>query len=191
MENEDPLGSPPYFTALPLKLRNAPDPLPTNLKEAMEYAIESIRGVTFTPSYDKEMKHTAEPNIHLPGTIVEVVKASNYMGDEDDKEIHDILIGQIGVITMYDPSDSTQTYFVSFNTSSTDETIKELLEENDFANNSVAECFSSYDETVTDKFVLFENRVIAKMDTRVGFWFHFKDLKVSNGLFPRQGRLPL
>jgi hypothetical protein len=128
---------------------------------------------------------------YLPGTIVEVVTASNYMGDEEDKEIHDILIGQIGVITMYDPSDSTQTYFVSFNTSSTDETIKELLEENDFANNSVAECFSSYDETVTDKFVLFENRVIAKMDTRVGFWFHFKDLKVSNGLFPRQGRLPL
>lgn len=189
MENEDPLGSPPYYTALPLKLRNAPDPLPTNLKEAMDYATESIKGVTFNPSYDKEMENE-EPSIHLPGTIVEVVTSSHYM-DEDDKEIHDFLIGQIGVITMYDPTDSTQTYFVSFNTSSTDEIIKELLEENDFANNSVAECFSSYDETVTDKFVLFENSVIAKMDTRVGFWFHFKDLKVSNGLFPRQGRLPL
>lgn len=179
MENEDPLGSPPYFTALPLKLRNAPDPMPINIKEAMEYAIESVK---------MEMEHAAESNVYLPGTIVEVVKASNYM-DEDDEEIHDILIGQIGVITMYDPTDSTQTYFVSFNNS--DEVLKELLEENDFANNSVAECFASYDKTVTSKFVLFENRVIAEMDTRIGFWFHFDDLKASNGLFPRQGRLPL
>jgi len=124
---------------------------------------------------------------YKPGTIVEILSASNW-DDEEDKEMHDIIIKQIGVITMYDPTDSTQTYFVSFNISSTDETIKKLLEQNDFANNSVAECFTSYDKTVTSNFVLFENRVIAKMDTRVGFWFHFKDLKVSKALFPREGR---
>ena len=121
---------------------------------------------------------------YKPGTIVEVISASNW-DDEENEEILDIIVGQIGVITMHDPSDSTQTYFVSFNNK---EEIKELLESNDFANNTVSDCFASYSDEVTSKFVLFEDITVAKMDTRVGLWFEFNDLKVSKALFPREGR---
>lgn len=173
MENEDPLGSPPYYTPLPSILKKLSDPYHLKIEILEEF---------------KDMPDENETLAYLPGTIVEVVKSTRWEDEEDSQDICDFIIGQIGVITIFDPSDSEQTYFVSFNADNNQEHIKDLLEANDFANNSVSDCFHSYSNEVTSKFVLFENRAIAKMDTRVGFWFSFEDIEPTKALFPREGR---